>query len=789
MPDSLRDQLQRSLGTAFTIGRELPRGGMSRVFVAYDEHLGREVVIKALLPELSQTISAERFTREIRLAAALQEPHIVPVLAAGETADGTPYYIMPFVRGESLRSRMTQVGTSIASAVSVLRDIASALAYAHRQGIVHRDIKPENVLVSEGTCVVTDFGIAKAIGASATHDAPAHGTLTQRGMTVGTPAYMAPEQGAGDVVDHRADIYAFGVIAYELLAGVHPFGLESTAQHLIASHISATPLPLAERRAHLPRALTDLVMHCLQKDPSARPQSVEEILAVLDTINTTTDPAGTIRDSPAAWKASRVRVLAAIVVAVALIGGVFAWRGRHAADNTIRSLVVAPFENVGGDSAVAYLSHGVTDELTVTLGRIPGLRVAPRVTSSAASLAPADLARAMGVQGVLSGSVRRSGDRLRISAELSDIVNRRVVWSDQFEEDRKDLFAVEDRITQSIVQAMQVRLAAGTTAHVAASHRTANADAHDLYLRGRYFWSFRSETGIARAIEYFTQAVSRDSGFVAAISGLADAYAVSAWYSYVPPLEGYGRAKELAQRAIRLDSTLAEPHASLGYAALYYDWDWPTAERELLRSIQLDSNYATAHQWYGNYLVAMNRPIDAVASLRRAQERDPLNRVTVGAVCWGQFMLHQYRDAVAQCGKALDIDSTFAVARTWNGQALSALGDTAAAFRELQAGVRLSNRSSVAVAALAHAYALAGRARDARTLLDELTSAGKRYTPTYEIALVHAALGERAAALDWLDRAYEERSHSIVFLGVDPGLDPVRKEPRFTAMMSKVGLH
>ena len=796
MPDLLRDQLQASLGAAYTLDRELGGGGMSRIFVAHDTALGRDVVVKVLAPDLAEGLSAERFAREIRVAAALQEPHIVPVLSAGTLADGLPFYTMPLVRGASLRHRMDEGRVPLAAAVGILRDVACALAYAHGQQVVHRDIKPENVLLSGTTAVVTDFGIAKAIAMSTTQATDAigastpGGTLTQVGVSLGTPAYMSPEQIAGDSVDQRADLYAWGVMAYELVAGRHPFADKVNAQQVVAAQLTELPSPAPMQRAGAPAALVLLVMRCLEKDRARRPQSAAELLSMLDGVERSPG-SGTARvwRTRAAFAAAGI----ALVAAVAVVSVIARARATRAPGTTaIASIAVLPFENIGGDSSDAYLAHGLTDELAVTLGKLPELRVAPRVSARVLhgrGLTASDIARTLDVQSVLAGTVRRGGDRLRVTAELVNGATGERVWSDQFEESRGDVFAVQDRITRAIVAALQLHLAGGELPPARIARGTTDPEAYDLYLRGRYFWSLRSEDGIRRAIDYFQRAAARDSNYVLALSGLADAYGVSAFYSYLPPAEGYGRAKEFAERALRVDSTRAEPHASLGYVALYYDWNWPVAEREFRRAVSLDSTYATASQWYGNYHVAMNHPAEAIALLQRSQRADPLNRIGVGAVCWGMYLLRHYKDAIAQCGRALEIDSTFALARLWSGQSSAMLGDTATAFRELEAAARLSGRGGVFVAALAQANAAAKRPERARALLAELALPRYRYVPSYEVAMVHAALGDRTHAFEWLERAYAERSHSIAFLRVDPGLDPLRGDARFESLLQRTGQH
>ena len=790
MSDQLRDQLQSSLGTAYTLNRELGGGGMSRVFIADDTALGRPVVIKVLAPELAAGISAERFAREIRMAAALQQANIVPVHSAGTTADGLPYYTMPWVEGESLRHRTAHGPLTFGESISTLRDVARALAYAHAHGIVHRDIKPENVLLSEGTAVVTDFGIAKAIDVSAApsgeagESRPAH-TLTTAGVAIGTPAYMSPEQVTGEAIDQRTDLYAWGLLAYELLTGQHPFGQKLTSREIYVAQLSERPPRAPLERARVPAPLATLVLRCLEKDRELRPASAGEILAVLDGPGMQHGASGNRKLRALAALAATGVVVAAIAVAA---------RARNSGTTTassLQSLAVLQFENIGGDSGDVYLAHGITNELSIALGRVPDIRVASGVSArvlQGRGLTAPDLARTLDVQGVLSGTVRRGGGRLRVTAELVDARNGERVWGDEFEESSTDVFVVEDKITQAIVAALRPRLAGGEALRVAQGRGTVDREAYDLYLRGRYFWSLRSETGMIRAINYFERAAGRDSDYVLAISGLADAYAVSAFYSYVTPSEGYGRAKALAARALRLDSTRAEPYASLGYVSLYYDWNEAAAERQLRRAIELDSTYATAYQWLGNYLIATNHPDEAIASLKRAQRADPLNRVSVGAVCWGMVMVRHYRDALAQCGQAIELDSTFAVARLWRGQALEALGDPAA-LPELETAARLSGRGAVFVAALAHAYAKTGDTRRARGLIAEVTGPKQKYVPSYEVALVYAALGEKDQAMTWLERAYRERSHSMAFLRIDAGLDPLRGDTRFAQLMERTGLH
>jgi serine/threonine-protein kinase len=390
LSDQIRQTLQSALGAAYTLERELGGGGMSRVFVADEEALGRKVVVKVVAPELAEGMSAERFAREVKVAARLQHANIVPVLSAGATG-GLPYYTMPFVDGLSLRARIQQGPVPVSEAVSILRDLARALAYAHAQGIVHRDIKPENILLSGGAAVVTDFGIAKALSASRTQaDATIGATqgLTQVGTSIGTPAYMAPEQAVGDPsTDHRADVYSWGVVAWELLAGAHPFADRLTPHALVAAHVRDVPPMLVERRGDVPPALGALVMRCLEKDPARRPASASELLESLDAVSTPAVPPTTVTRSSHRWPFAAAVVLVVVALGAWLVGRTRtdAATASAAPTSSAKSLAVLPFASVGGDTANAYFAEGIADELTTALARIPGLRLAGRSSPRASS--------------------------------------------------------------------------------------------------------------------------------------------------------------------------------------------------------------------------------------------------------------------------------------------------------------------------------------------------------------------------------------------------------------------
>ncbi|MDX2207835.1 MAG: serine/threonine-protein kinase [Gemmatimonadales bacterium] len=514
----LRAIIQSGLGAGYTLDRELGGGGMSRVFVARDETLGRDVVVKVIAPELAEGLSAGRFAREVKLAARLQQANIVPVLTAG-TLGALPYFTMPFVRGESLRARLAS-GTpvSLAEAVGILRDVGRALAYAHTEGVVHRDIKPENILLSGGAAVVTDFGIAKAIDASRTQDG---GGITQTGTSIGTPAYMSPEQALGDPhTDQRTDLYAWGVVAWELLGGGHPFAGRTTAQALIAAHLTEAPPSLRQRRPDVSIELEALVMRCLAKDPAERPATAAELLTALETAHTS--GARTASTGHSAQRSRRGRMVAAGLL---LLAGavVVSWYGsRHSASpaETVKSIAVIPFTVTGGDTANSYLAEGITDQITNSLALVPGLRLAGRTSAArfgGKSATAQEVGAALNVATVLDGTVRRVGSQIRVSVELSNASDGLVIWKENYERGSDDLFSVQDDIARAIAAALQVTLAGAGTAAV---RGTTDPIAYDLYLKGLYLFRRRGP-GLATGAASLEQAIARDSEFARAWAGLA----------------------------------------------------------------------------------------------------------------------------------------------------------------------------------------------------------------------------------------------------------------------------
>jgi serine/threonine-protein kinase len=788
-PLDLRDQLQAALGTAYTLERELGGGGMSRVFVADETALGRKVVIKVLAPELAAGVSAERFAREIRLAAKLQHPNIVPLHAAG-VAGGLPYYTMPFVEGLSLRSRIKNgARLTVPECVRILRDVARAICYAHEQGIVHRDIKPENILLSGDAAVVTDFGIAKAVSVAKTVGSGE--TLTSVGVGIGTPAYMAPEQASGDPsTDYRADLYSFGCLAYELLTGKPPF-TDRPVHQLMIAHAMETPQPVDVRNPEVPEPLASLVMQCLAKNPAERPQSARAIVNRLESVATSPGQMGSrsraVGSNQRAIIGGIAGVLAIVAIGVALRGR----GGMTAQDATgqLQSLAVLPFENVGGDTANAYFADGMADELTNALTKVPAIRVAARssaFTYQGKRVDAREVGRALNVGAVLEGTVRRSGNRMRVTAQLISASDGLVRWGDSYEREAQDVFSVQDDITRSIVGALRVKLDPTSARAGKLDHGTADLMAYDLYLRGRYAWNKRTPASLQEAIRYFGDAIKRDSTYALAYSGMADAYISLFDYEILPAAVANPKSRAAAMRAIALDSTLAEAHTSLAHVLLH-EWKWDESEAEFKHALELDPMEAGTYHWYALALTAVGKLDQAVAAMKRADQLDPLSPRVGADLGMAYYGARQYDRAIEQERKVLRLEPEFATSYWIIGMANEQKGSLADATASYQHALKLRPGNPNYLAALARSYALAGRTAEARRVLDGLLHSREPVSPFF-IALVYTAMGDKNEAFRWLDSSVVERSGSVRYLKIEPRLDPLRSDHRFDELLKRVGL-
>ncbi|MEX1186969.1 MAG: protein kinase [Gemmatimonadaceae bacterium] len=769
---------------------------MSRVFVAHDLSLGRDVVVKVLPPDMAAAVSVQRFNREIQLAARLQHPHIVPLHATGEIS-GLPFFTMPFVDGESLREYLTKKGElPLAECIRILRDVATALAYAHRQGVVHRDIKPENVLLTSGSAVVTDFGVAKALSASTTQ--PGAENLTTRGMAVGTPAYMSPEQAAADPgIDARTDIYSWGILAYEMIAGQPPF-VGRGAGALIAAQIAETPEPIERRRPTTPHTLAALVTCCLAKRPADRPQTAEELVNTLDALLASGLTSGA--DIPAGrktqWRKAQPWVATVAVISAVLLGAALLLApqldfGFGASEpQAVRSIAVLPFLNAGGDQQDEYFSDGMSDELSTALGKIPGLQVASRTSTFTFKGAESTDVRAIGdklkVDAVLEGRVRRSGNRLRLFVQLTNVADGLSLWSESYEREVKDVFAVQEDVARAIATALRVRLGGGGSTPVVADAGTQDLLAYDLYLRGRYQWHRRN---LPAAGELFEQAAAKDPTFARAYAGIAITYALLPEYVDFPLDEARRRTEQAASRALALDSTIAEAYSALGLSRVH-SWRWAEAEEAYRRATILDPRNSTAHQWYGEYLYHTGRMDESLAQMRAATALDPLAPIPAIAYAYALYAAGRTTESLTESRRALELGSDLSIVHRVIAVSAQSLGDCATALRHSDAAVANDSSNPTNIGERARIYALCGRGQAARADVASLRSRIDDDRVLFPLAVAYAGLGEIDNALAFLDRAVKKRVIGLTATTVasDPIFEAARKDPRFREILRPMNM-
>jgi len=736
-----------ALGDRYAIDRELGRGGMATVYVAQDRRHGREVAIKVLRPDVAAAIGAERFLREIAIAARLTHPHVLPLIDSGQAA-GSLYYVMPYVRGESLRQRLAREGRlPLKDALRIARELGAGLDYAHREGFIHRDVKPENVLLADGLAVIVDFGIARAIAQAAGEH------LTEVGLAIGTPDYMSPEQAAGDrELDGRCDLYGLACVVYEMLAGEPPFR-GGTARATIARHLSEPPPPLRARRPDAPAAVEQALARALAKDPADRFSTVAQFVAALEE----TGSGDAVR---------------------ALVG-------------QTRAIAVLPFVNSSADADNEYLSDGITDELISALTQVEGLRVTSRTSAFALKGKPQDvraIGALLGVSAVLEGTVRKAGERLRITVQLTAADDGRNLWSERYDRTLDDVFAIQDEIARTIVNTLRRTLLA-SIADPTPRRYTHNLEAYALYLKGRYAWNKRSQEGVLEAIAYFEQAIERDPRYALAYSGLSDAYGLQVDYRGLPVTEGYERARMYALKALELDDSLAEAHTSLAWVQHAYDWDWDGAARSYRRAIELNPAYATAHHWYSFTLLATGQAEQALVEAHAALELDPSSLSIRRGLGWLYYYTRRYETALYHLRRAIAINPASEDSYRILGLVLTQQGAYDEAARAFQEAITLSPDLSYATAGLAHVLALRGRRREAEVLLAELEARARdRYVSPVAFCIVHLGLRNTDQVFQWFERAYQDRRGWLSYLKVDPMCDVVKDDPRFGEFVKRMKL-
>ncbi len=780
----------------YQIIEELGRGGMGKVYKAHDTEIKEKVALKLLKPEIAaDEKTIERFRNEIRLARKIVHKNVGRMYDLSK-ADGTYFITMEYVEGQDLRglirqSRQLTVGTTI----NIAKQVSEGLAEAHKLGVVHRDLKPCNIMIDkEGNVRIMDFGIARSLTAKG---------ITGAGVMIGTPEYMSPEQAEVKEVDQRSDIYSLGVILYEMVTGRMPFEGE-TPLGIAMKHKNEIPKDPRELNTQTPEDISRLILRCMEKDKEKRYQSADELRSELINIEKgipTTEKVIpkrkpiTSKEITVTFGLKKLFIPALVAIALAIIG-VIIWqlipqKRVVSVAPSKPSIAVLPFVDLSPQKDQEYLCDGLAEELINALSNIKDLRIVARTSAfsfKGKELDIRDIGEKLSAETVLEGSVRKSGNRLRITVQLINVEDGYQVWSERYEQTIEDVFTIQDEITMAIVEKLKVKLLGGEKAKLMKRH-TENVEAYNLYLKGRFYWNKRVEEEVKKGISYFQQAIEKDPAYAAAYAGLADCYNVLGFYSALPSTEAFPRAKAAALKAMEIDDTLAEAHTSLAYARLYYDWDWSDAEKEFKRATELNPAYPTAHHWYAEYLAAMGRLNEAIAEKKKACQLDPLSMVINTTVGWMFYFARQYDQAIEQIKKALEINPNFVPAHFWLGQAFEQKGMFQEAIAEFQKAITLSKGSTYTVAALAHAYAVAGERVEAQKLLDQLKKLSRRrYVSSYDIAEVHIGLGNKNLAFEWFQKAFDERARALIFLKVEPRLDIVRADPRFIALLKKMNL-
>ena len=784
MPDLL-DRLKHTLADRYTIEEELGSGAMATVYLAEDLKHHRPVAIKVLRPEVAVTVGPDRFLREIAIAAQLEHPHILTLIDSGES-DGFLYYVMPLVEGESLRDRLRRENQlSVEEALEIARDVADALNFAHRNGVVHRDIKPENILLANGHAIVADFGIAQAVCAGCGDN------ITLAGASVGTPGYMSPEQAMGDEVDPRTDVYSLGSVLYEMLAGSAPYAAENAQLTLVRQVVHPVP-SVRKARPDVPKALDAAVRKALADNAAERTETAAAFAEMLGRASapTTASTSFEVLAGPLGRGSSR-RTRTAALLAVLLLAGVGWWwfPVSGAGPGRIESLAVLPFANLSGDPEQEYFVHGMHDALIAELAQIGALTVISRTSVMRyrdTEKSVPEIARELNVDAVVEGSVFKAGDSVRITAQLIAAAPARHLWAHTYERELRDVLVLHSEVAQAIVREIEAELTPQEEARLVTA-RDVDPRALDAYLQGRFYHGKATAAGFEKAIEYYDEAIKSAPTFAPAYGALALSVHLLGVYGGEPARNTEPRAKAAAERALELDDGLAEARAVLAGIRSMYEWDWAGAEREYRRALELDRNSAITHQWYAYHLAAMGRHDEAVAEARRGLELDPLN--PVGRVVLADQLLHarRYDRAIAESEKALEIDPDLDQARGILESIYTQLGryeDAVAVRRERI--TRAGTNAEAAVVALEQAYAALGPLGYWRWRLAGLEQAATRgYVAPSEFAAVYAALGHNDAAFEWLERAYEERD-AMDLLNVWPGYDPLRSDPRFDDLLRRM---
>ena len=791
-----KPNLAGSLFGQYRIVEEIGVGGMGVVYKAEDTKLGRPAALKFLPQDLAaDRLSLERFRREARAASALNHPNICTIYDIVEDP-GRVFIAMEYLDGETLKDRIARDRLSPAETVPTVIQVCRALGAAHAAGIIHRDIKPANIfLTRSGAVKVLDFGVAKRLRlelATLSGAGPLAETisvekeLTSGGETVGTVDYMSPEQTRGETVDARTDLFSLGTVLYEMVTGKRPFS-GSSVRELFTAIQQRSPEPVQKLAPGIPHELGRIINKTLEKDRDARYPRAEDLRVDLEHLGAKLE----------AGRRTAPRVIA-VVLAIALLAGIGAslWkRGNGGMSPTpIRSLAVLPLLNLTGDAAQEYFVDGMTDALIANLAKVGSLRVISRTSAmqyKGSHKTLPEIAHELNVTAVVEGSVLRSGDRVRINAQLVDALTDHPIWTNQYDEDVKDVLQLQTNVAREVVQQIRVRLTPEEQARVTGVSKC-SSEAHDFYLQGMYQWFKATPEAYEKSRHDFQQAVDRDPSCAEGYNGLNYYYAIAADEGILPPGEAWAKARKAAQKALALDTVGASPQLSLAVAGLFYDWNWPEAEKGFKRVLEQMPSWSDAHREYSVYLRTMGKTDEAIAEARKARELDPLSVSLSASLGWAYFYAHRWDEAIAQFKQTLEMDPQFLAAHEGLAKCYQQKGMQREAFQEIEEEFRLAGDTESADV-LESTYQRVGYEAALRTLyldrLEQYKGAAKTmYISPLVFATLYALLDEKDEAFSWLEKAYQERSSKLTDLKIDPDFDNLRGDPRFASLVNRIGL-
>ena len=831
----------------YRILRRLGKGGMGEVLLGEDtKQHSRKVALKVLPPELTKSESRlRRFKQEARAVLALNHPNILTIYEIGQTAD-TNYIATEYIEGETLRHCLWRGPMKLDETLGVGIQVAMALEAAHTAGIVHRDIKPENIMLRQDKFVrdrfvkVLDFGLAKLTDRDMPATDPEAVTIpiteTNPGAIMGTTGYMSPEQALGENIDERSDIFSLGVVLYEMVAGQPPFK-GKTDSHTRVSIIDNDPVPLVQHVSTVPRQFERIVSKALAKDRLKRYQTITDLKIDLEQlrdelhISDTSEPTRqevratqadllssgpttvrsqmtTVADSttasssssgidykPAERRRKWLAYAAGVLVLLVIVAGVIMFTS---SSSTINSVAILPFVNDSKDPNAEYLSDGITESIINSLSQLPNLKVMSRNAAfrfKGSNLDPVEVGRNLNVGAVLTGRLVKRDDRFVIKTELIKVADGSQLWGAEYNSSLADIFSVQDEVSKKISQSLRLRLS-GEDEQKLAKRYTNDAEAYELYLKGRYFWNRRNEEGFRNGIDYFKRAEEKDPTFALAFSGLADSYALLCDIGVVRPVDEMPKAKAAAQKAVDADPTLAEAYTSRAFVRLAYDWDWLGAQNDFQQALKLNPKYPTAHQWYASYLMQMGKFSLAKAEIEEAQKLDPLSPIISANNGLYSYYQHNYDDAIAKYKVTLHSDPDFWVARHYLALAYVQKGTHQEAIAELRKLIKapesgpipdkVIEAESEASASLGFAYGMAGKQAEARAIIDQLDALSKkRYVSPLYSAIVYAGLKENDKAIEYLNKAYEARHPGLVLIRIEPMFDGLRSDERFKQLIKR----